>query len=229
LRTTDDYEDDYEDEYDDEYDDEEMHRLFDPLTDPYYSHIAKTKPDELLKYNEQRQFHQLQGSTAVKPKEPMLEKSSLVVHINGACRNNGKPDARAAYGVYFGPDSKYNSSGLLDASLPQTSTRAEIEGLVQAIKTIKRITEKDMKITDVKIATDSQYLVDAVSIWMSDWKKSKGLNSDGRPVAHFQVLEELCSTMDYMQYSDDGGIECQMWWIEREKNEAADRLANSAF
>jgi ribonuclease HI len=227
----DDYDDDYDD-YDygyDDYDDEEMHRLFDPLTDRYYSHIAKTKPDELLKYDEQREFQQLQGSTAAKPNEPRLDKLSLVVHIDGACRNNGKPDAHAAYGVYFGPDSKYNTSGLLDPSLPQTSTRAEIEGLVQAIKTIKQITEKDMKITDVKIATDSKYLVDAISTWMPGWKRSGGLNSSGQPVAHFQALEELCSTLDDMQYSDDGGIECQMWWAERGKNEAADQLANSAF
>jgi len=207
---------------------EESHRQWDPLMDSNYSRIARMKPDELLKYNKKKEFYQLQGSIFGRDDAKLIP-GTLVVHIDGACRNNGKPNARAAYGVYFGPNSKYNTSGLLSSATPQTSTRAEIEALVRAIDIIKEITDGDMSTSEIKIATDSSYLVNAIALWMDDWKENEGCNDDGKPVAHFDVLKDICSTLDHMEYSDDGGIECQMWLIPREENFAADRLANSAF
>jgi ribonuclease HI len=209
--------------------DEDARRLFDPYSESWYSHIARTKPSQLLKYNEEKQFNQLQGSNVYRRNEISLQDMTLVVHIDGACRNNGKADARAAFGVYFGPNSKYNTFGLLDSSLPQTSNRAEIEALVQAIKVLKLITANDIKVQDIKIATDSEYLANAIALWMDGWKEDGGVKSNGEPVAHFEVLEEICSTLDEMEFGDDGGIECQMWRIGRDENAAADLLANSAF
>ena len=113
---------------------EENHRVFDALADPFDVAIARSQPSQLLKYNQEKQFFQLQGSTVAARDVPLLDASSVVVHIDGACRNNGRRNARAAYGVYFGPDSRYNASGLLDPFLPQTSIRAEIEALAKAVE-----------------------------------------------------------------------------------------------
>ena len=32
------------------------------------------------------------------------------VHTDGACSNNGRPNAKAGLGIYFGPDDPRNSS-----------------------------------------------------------------------------------------------------------------------
>lgn len=111
---------------------EEVRRLFRPQDDPGTSPIPI---NELMTYNSDKNITQLMFQARALP-SPTPNQHTMVVHIDGACRNNGKPNARAAYGVYFGPGSPHNTQGLLAASLPQTSTRAEIEALGQALDVI---------------------------------------------------------------------------------------------
>ena len=47
--------------------------------------------------------------SGVKIKRKVI-KEEIVVYTDGACVNNGKPDARAGYGVYFGEGDKRNVS-----------------------------------------------------------------------------------------------------------------------
>jgi len=98
--------------------------------------------------------------------DPVPDETSLVVFIDGACRNNGQPTARASWGAYFGPNSPYNTYGLLYDFLPQTSTRAEIEAFGQAIAIVQKITDADLKLSRIKIATDSSFLINAMSQWI---------------------------------------------------------------
>jgi ribonuclease HI len=209
--------------------DDEKARQWAPHMETYYSHIARTKPAKLLKYNKEKQFNQLQGSNMARRNEPRLSKPTLVVHIDGACRNSGKENARAAFGVYFGPNSKYNLSGLLDPSLPQTSDRAEIEALTQALRAIKQIADNDYSVSEVKIANDSRYLTDGICFRVNAQKNDETISSEEYPVANYDLLEDIRGTLDAMQYGDDGGIECQMWLVTSHMNVDADRLANRAF
>jgi ribonuclease HI len=204
---------------------EEIRRLFDPSDDRCTRSIPL---DQLVVYNAQKKVSQLRMKVMAKP-EPFRDEHSMVVYIDGACRNNGAPTARASYGVYFGPDSPYNSYGLLSDSLPQTSTRAEIEALCQAIEIVCEITDRDFKLSHIKIATDSSFLVDAMSQWMERWIENDGAGSNGRQVAHFGVLKQLHDKLDYMEYSDEGGREVQFWHVPREMNREADALANEAL
>jgi len=56
------------------------------------------------------------------------------------------------------------------------------------------------------------------------------VGSNGRAVAHFQVLKHLHDTLDHMEYSDEaGGREVQFWHVPREMNREADALANKAL
>ena len=87
----------------------------------------------------------------------------LVVHTDGGCQNNGKRGAKASYGVWFGPGSQYNKSGLLSDNLPQTSSRAETEGVSQALKAVQDLADRGHTIQKVKIATDSQYVVKSMT------------------------------------------------------------------
>jgi ribonuclease HI len=48
-------------------------------------------------------------------------------------------------------------------------------------------------------------------------------------MAHYQVLKRLHEKLDYMEYSDAGGIEVRFWHVDRKMNREADVLANMTF
>lgn len=204
---------------------DDIERLF--VLDYSPMHRRVPKP-QLITYTTAKQVRQLQ---MLHPRTGAIEldKFTVVVSIDGACRNNGKPTARASWGVYFGPGSRYNTSGLLSPELPQTSSRAEIEALSRAIDTIREFSHQDMTLQDIKIRCDSEYLCQAMSMWIEGWIENDGLRSNGRAVAHFDKLREIHDKIDDMTYGDDGGLHLQFWNVPREENQEADELANSAL
>ncbi|KAI3392417.1 hypothetical protein diail_5723 [Diaporthe ilicicola] len=204
---------------------EEIERLF--VLD--YSPLHRRVPEaQLITYSAQKQVRQLQVMHP-RTQEIEVDKMTVVVSIDGACRDNGKPTARASWGVFFGPGSRFNSSGRLSPSCPQTSSRAEIEALSQALATIRDLSHHDMTLSDIKIRSDSGYLCQAMSMWVEGWIENDGLRPNGQPVAHFDKLKEIHETLDEMTYGDDGGLQFQFWHVPREENREADGLANSAL
>ncbi|KAK0609277.1 Ribonuclease H [Lasiodiplodia hormozganensis] len=204
---------------------EPVRRLFKPSLDRCSMNIPFS---ELVVYNQQKQISQLQFTTMARP-QPARDESTLVIYIDGACQGNGTPSAKASYGVYVGPSSCYNTNGLLSPSLPQTSTRAEIAALECALGVIYNITQDDFKLSRIKIATDSKYLVQSMSKWIEGWIDNGGFNAQGDPVVHFEKLKELHERLDEMEYGDDGGLEIQFWHIPRDVNKEADALAGAAL
>jgi ribonuclease HI len=117
----------------------------------------------------------------------------------------------------------------LAISLPQISRRAEIEALVHVLRIICQITDEDLKLSRIKIATESSFLINAMSRWVEQWIVDEGVGSSGKKVAHFGVLKQLHELLDYMEFIDDGGREVQFWLVLREMNSSAGALANMAF
>jgi ribonuclease HI len=203
---------------------EEIHRLFAIEKQWGRTRIPR---DQLIVYNTDKHISQLQRMKL----DGSIERDAftMVIHIDGACRDNGYPSATAAYGLYFGPGSKFNASGLLDPDIAQTSTRAEIEALSQALKVIQDICKDDFKLTRITIATDSSYLVSVFTEWIEDWIEQDGKKSNRKPVKYFKELTRIHQLLDNMEYGDDGGIECEFWDILREQNRDSDALARSAL
>jgi ribonuclease HI len=94
---------------------------------------------------------------------------------------------------------------------------------------IGRIWRKDYSLITIKIATDSEYLVKIMTDLIYDEVANGGKSSNGMPVKHFDLMETIHEQLDNMRYSDDGGIECQLWQIDRKYNGEADDLANKAL
>ncbi|EFQ34013.1 hypothetical protein CGRA01v4_12503 [Colletotrichum graminicola] len=209
--------------YDD--DDGEGSRLFEHRTSDAHSMVPRS---ELVVYDPQKQVFGLQMYSWSK-KGLMPDPGSLVVYIDGACRDVGTPSARGSWGVYFGPGSRHNRRGLLAPALAQTSARAEIEALARALDALREVTARDRSLTQIKIATGSEYLANAMSLWIGDWIENEGINARGHRVAHFETLRELHERLDDMTYGDDGGLDVMFWPIPREENEEAHKLANEAF
>ncbi|KAI5925568.1 ribonuclease H-like domain-containing protein [Camillea tinctor] len=209
------------------YDDfgEELERAFDPSLSLLHRRVPKA---QLVTYNPRKHISQLQ-ITHPRTGAIELDRFTVVLSTDGACRGNGTASARAAWGVYFGPGSRFNAGGLLDPSLPQTSVRAEIEALAQALRIIRRHLSDDLEMQEIRIRTDSEFLVKAMSEWMAGWRASGGRNARGQPVKHYAVLKALHDQLDEMTYGDDGGRDFRFWYVPREENREADALANRAL
>jgi hypothetical protein len=64
--------------------------------------------------------------------------TTLVVFVDGACVNNGRPEAKG-YGVYFGSNSGYNVSNALKPHTQQTSQCAELMACLEALNQVERV------------------------------------------------------------------------------------------
>lgn len=88
----------------------------------------------------------------------------MQVYCDGSCLNNGKPNARAGYGIYFGENDPRNKAGKLQGSL-QTNNRGELTAILEALKICPA--------GDIEIITDSNLAVKTFTEWINTWKKSK--------------------------------------------------------
>ncbi|KUJ20763.1 ribonuclease H-like protein [Mollisia scopiformis] len=148
-----------------------------------------------------------------------VDGQSVVVSIDGACRDNGRRGARGSIGVFFGPGASKNYYELLRPSLPQTNQVAELRASPDGEK-------HDENVCKLLVITDSAYLVNGISEYIWKWKTNGFRNSKGQPVANREIWEELDGLMgEFEAY----GIPVWFWHVKRELNQDADRLANAAF
>lgn len=70
-----------------------------------------------------------------------------------------------------------------------TNNVGEIQASIYAVKTAKRL-----GISKLCLSTDSQFLINAVNIWIKGWKAKNWRLKDGKPVKNevdFKVLDGL--------------------------------------
>ncbi|KAK6462740.1 ribonuclease H-like domain-containing protein [Scheffersomyces coipomensis] len=93
------------------------------------------------------------------------------VYIDGACRGNGTPNARAGYGVFYGYDDSDNASVPLDdvdnlnLNRP-TNQRAELFALRHALQDARRFAKRKVQL---RIYTDSMYVKNCMEVWIHKW------------------------------------------------------------
>lgn len=92
------------------------------------------------------------------------------VYTDGACSNNGKDNALAGIGIYFGMDDPRNLSKKIEGK--QTNNTAELTAIIETYFIIKNDIENDKKIA---IVSDSEYAIKCVTTYgekcyKNDWK-----------------------------------------------------------
>ncbi|GAN08343.1 ribonuclease H1 precursor [Mucor ambiguus] len=139
-----------------------------------------------------------------------------VVYTDGASSNNGKHHARAGYGVYWGDNDPRNVSARLKGER-QTNQRAEAMAVLRVLEDTKN-SDKPLE-----IRTDSQYVINAVTVWYKNWVKKSWIASNGREVQNRDLFEPIVNLVKNRK------ADVKFTYVPGhsgfEGNEEADRLA----
>jgi ribonuclease HI len=107
--------------------------------------------------------------------EDINNESSFVpdyyVYTDGSCHNNGKPNASAGIGIYFGENDDRNVSKKITGK--QTNNAAELKAIIDTYPIIKNDLNVGKKIM---IVTDSEYAIKCIQTYghkcfLGNWKK----------------------------------------------------------
>jgi ribonuclease HI len=131
---------------------------------------------------------------------------------DGACLGNPGPGGWAAilrYGV--------NKKEVYGCEAHTTNNRMELTAAIQGLRTLKEKCE-------VEVITDSEYVKNGITQWITAWKKRNWMTSQKKPVINRDLWEAL----------DNEAARHQMKWswtkghASHEDNNRADELASLA-
>ena len=135
--------------------------------------------------------------------------SEVVIYTDGACSRNPGP---GGWGVVL----RWNGTEKeLHGGEPQTTNnRMELMAAIQALAALNRPSQ-------VRLYTDSRYLLDGITKWITGWQRNGWRTSARQPVKNEDLWRRLVAAMDGHQVS---------WlWVKghagEEGNERADALA----
>lgn len=140
----------------------------------------------------------------------ILDSNTVEIFTDGACRGNPGPGGWGAFLRYQGHEKK-----IYGGEAQTTNNRMELTAVIQALRTLK----KSCKIV---LTTDSKYVHDGLTSWMSKWKKNNWRTADKKPVKNIDLWQELDQEIPKHQI--------QWLWVRghtgHNGNEIADQLAN---
>lgn len=94
------------------------------------------------------------------------------VYIDGACSNNGKPNAKAGYGIFFGDKDPRNEYGRVIGK--QTNNTGELTAFIRLIDIVKPC----VCCIQIDVYCDSKYVLDSITTYgdklkSNNWKTEK--------------------------------------------------------
>lgn len=139
--------------------------------------------------------------------------SIVQIWTDGACSGNPGPGGWGAV-LRYG-DAEKELSG---AEAATTNNRMELMAAIEALNALK-------KPANVKLHTDSKYVMDGVTKWIHGWKKKGWKTADNKPVKNEDLWRALEAAANWHN------VEWQ--WVKGhagdEMNERADELARAAI
>ena len=208
-------------------------------TGPLDAYIYKDRADE-------ENVQEIQSNVQVLPRNVHVllttseEKKETIMHIftDGACPNNGKRNANAAWGCLLVSDDGYivldRLSGAIPLTEPQTNQRAELTALLRGLELAEKQFGKLNEVKKVQIWSDSEYSINCASVWGPKWK-SRGWKKQGGEIQHLDLIRVLVDKTLAL------GFKIEYRWLKGHKggqsqyafpwmfNHQVDALANSAL
>ena len=135
------------------------------------------------------------------------------IYTDGACRGNPGPGGCGAL-IEFGDLTKEYFGGDRETTNNQMELKAAIEGL-------KALNES----CHVNLTTDSKYVMQGITLWITNWKKNNWKNAAKKDVKNKELWIELDKAVSKHDVK---------WnWVKghsgHKQNEIADQLANKGI
>ena len=128
----------------------------------------------------------------------MTEKPFVEIYADGSCSGNPGPGGYAAILCCRGREKTITGS-----EQHTTNNRMELTAVIEALKCLR-------KSCKVLVRTDSQYVVNGVNQWLSEWVKRNWKTSSGKRVLNRDLWEELLNLISLHEVSFE--------WIPRNKH-----------
>tara|TARA_Y100001980_G_C14555058_1_gene342823 strand:- start:2329 stop:4356 length:2028 start_codon:yes stop_codon:yes gene_type:complete len=152
-------------------------------------------------------------------------KENIIVFTDGACINNGKPDAKAGLGVYFGENDKRNVSKRITGK--QTNNTAELSGVIEVFTILKDEIKNN---NNIKIYTDSSYVIKCCGNYGEKCEKKEWKNKNGY-IPNYELVKSIyelfkqnkCVTIEHIKAHTG-----KQDYLSK-GNEGADLLANKSI
>jgi len=113
----------------------------------------------------------------------VTDKPEVEIFTDGACSGNPGPGGWAAI-LRMGDRERELSGG--DAST--TNNRMELMGAISGLEALKRPCE-------VKLYTDSRYVLDGATKWIHGWKKNGWRTADKKAVKNVELWQRLVAAV----------------------------------
>ena len=143
----------------------------------------------------------------------ILPTSRVEIYTDGACSGNPGPGGWGAILRYEGKEKELFGSEPLT-----TNNRMELMAAIAALEALKRPVQVDLY-------TDSNYLRDGVTKWLSAWKERGLRTADRKPVKNIDLWQRLENAIESHQI--------EWHWVRghsgHPENERADALAREAI
>ena len=131
------------------------------------------------------------------------------IFTDGACSGNPGPGGWGALLICEGVERE-----ICGGEAATTNNRMELRAAIEAISALKRP-------STVRLTTDSTYLKDGITRWISKWKRNGWRNAARKPVKNTDLWRRLDQVM--------AGHDIEWTWVRghsgHPENERADRLA----
>ena len=139
---------------------------------------------------------------------------NITIYTDGAC--SGNPGA-GGWGTIL--EYKGVRKELSGGAAQTTNNRMELTAVIEGLKALKETCE-------VKIITDSQYVVNGITLgWAKSWKANNWRKKDKKPALNPELWDELLALTDKHSVTFE--------WIKghagHEYNERCDKLAVEAY
>lgn len=115
------------------------------------------------------------------------------LYTDGGCIDNGRPNAKAAYGYYFPEHKELSFAARVPDTQTQTNNRGELLGILEGIK--KAQASFPSETTDLHIFTDSDYAKNCLTTWLPGWIAKHWKNSAGVPVINRDLIEDISNRL----------------------------------
>jgi len=142
-----------------------------------------------------------------------LANQTVTIYTDGACSGNPGP---GGWGALLECDGK--SKEICGGAADTTNNRMELSAAIQALEALKRD-------SSVALHTDSTYVKDGITKWMTNWKKNGWKTAAKKPVKNKDLWTQLDEAIARHNIS---------WhWVKGHAghpgNEKADQLANQGM